>query len=53
MTLAKLDDMGQEIFDSRYAYPGEKTWAERSKVIARIVDFHELVLSHSEECLFL
>jgi len=37
MTLAKLDDMGQEIFDSRYAYPGEKTWAERSKVIARIV----------------
>lgn len=37
MALAKLDEMGQEIFDARYAYPGEKTWAERAKVIAKVV----------------
>ena len=37
MALAKLNSIGQEIFESRYAYPGEKTWAERAKVIARVV----------------
>tara|TARA_Y100000310_G_scaffold343594_1_gene451992 strand:- start:34 stop:1938 length:1905 start_codon:yes stop_codon:yes gene_type:complete len=37
MALAKLNSIGQEIFEARYAYPGEKTWAERSKVIARVV----------------
>ena len=28
---------GQEIFETRYAYPGEKSWSERSKTVARIV----------------
>ena len=42
MTLAKLDETGQEIFDSRYAYPGEKTWAERAKVIAKVIASAEI-----------
>ena len=29
------NELGQEIFETRYAYPGEKSWAERSKVIAK------------------
>jgi len=37
MSLTKLSKIGQEIFESRYAYPGEKTWAERAKVIAKTV----------------
>tara|TARA_R110002020_G_scaffold379488_3_gene590726 strand:- start:149 stop:2035 length:1887 start_codon:yes stop_codon:yes gene_type:complete len=37
MTIAKLNDLGQEIFDSRYAYPGETKWSERSKVIAKVI----------------
>jgi len=41
MALAKLNTIGQEIFESRYAYPGEKTWAERAKVIARVVSSAE------------
>jgi ribonucleoside-diphosphate reductase alpha chain len=35
MTIAKLEGMGQEIFMSRYAYPGETEWRERAKVIAK------------------
>ena len=35
MALTKLDKIGQEIFESRYAYPGEKSWSERAKVIAK------------------
>ena len=35
MTIAKLEGMGQEIFMSRYAYPGETEWKERAKVIAK------------------
>lgn len=35
MTLKKLDKIGQEIFEARYCYPGEKTWGERAKVIAK------------------
>jgi len=35
MTIAQLNKLGQEIFESRYAYPGEKKWSERAKVIAR------------------
>ena len=35
MALKKLDKVGQEIFEARYAYPGEKTWGERAKVIAK------------------
>jgi len=37
MALAKLTGLGQEIFESRYAYPGEKTWAERSKIVAKVI----------------
>ena len=37
MTLAKLNEIGQEIFETRYAYPGEKNWSERAKVIAKTV----------------
>ena len=37
MGKAVLNDLGQEIFESRYAYPGEAKWADRAKVIARVV----------------
>jgi len=37
MALANLDPLGQEIFESRYAYPGETKWAERARSIARVV----------------
>jgi ribonucleoside-diphosphate reductase alpha chain len=37
MALANLNELGQEIFESRYAYPGETKWADRAKVIARTV----------------
>ena len=37
MSNAKLDSLGQEIFESRYAYPGETKWSERAKVIAKTV----------------
>jgi len=37
MAQVKLSELGQEIFDTRYAYPGETKWAERAKVIARSV----------------
>ena len=42
MVLTQLNPLGQEIFESRYAYPGEKSWAERSKVIARVVASAEM-----------
>lgn len=35
MVNAELNELGQEIFESRYAYPGETKWAERAAVIAR------------------
>jgi ribonucleoside-diphosphate reductase alpha chain len=35
MKLKQLGRLGQEIFEARYAYPGEKTWGERAKVIAK------------------
>ena len=35
MANAILNELGQEIFESRYAYPGETKWAERAKVIAK------------------
>jgi len=35
MTIKKLNDLGQEIFMSRYAYPGETKWSERAKIIAK------------------
>jgi ribonucleoside-diphosphate reductase alpha chain len=37
MAQVKLSDLGQEIFESRYAYPGETKWADRAKVIAKTV----------------
>ena len=37
MALTNLNKLGQEIFEARYAYPGETKWAERSKTIARVV----------------
>ena len=37
MAQVKLSDLGQEIFESRYAYPGESKWSDRAKVIAKTV----------------
>jgi ribonucleoside-diphosphate reductase alpha chain len=37
VAIVKLGELGQEIFETRYAYPGEKTWAERAKAIARTI----------------
>jgi ribonucleoside-diphosphate reductase alpha chain len=37
MTIANLSPLGQEIFESRYAYPGETKWSERAKAIAKVV----------------
>jgi len=35
MANVNLTPLGQEIFESRYAYPGETKWADRAKVIAK------------------
>ena len=37
MSKAVLNDLGQEIFENRYAYPGETKWSDRAKVISRVV----------------
>ena len=37
MTIKNLEGIGQEIFEMRYAYPGETKWADRAKVIAKTV----------------
>ena len=37
MTLANLNELGQEIFETRYAYPGETKWSERAKSIAKTI----------------
>jgi len=37
MALTSLNKLGQEIFETRYAYPGETKWGERAKVIAKTV----------------
>jgi ribonucleoside-diphosphate reductase alpha chain len=37
MANANLNELGQEIFEKRYAYPGETKWSDRAKVIARTV----------------
>ena len=37
MANTTLNALGQEIFETRYAYPGETKWAERAKVIAKVV----------------
>ena len=35
MAITQLTGLGQEIFEKRYAYPGETKWSERAKVVAR------------------
>ena len=35
MAIANLNGLGQEIFETRYAYPGETSWAERARVMAK------------------
>ncbi len=37
MKSIQLNSLGQEIFESRYAYPGEKSWVDRSRVMANVV----------------
>ena len=37
MTIAQLNDLGQTIFEQRYAYPGEKGWGDRAKSVANHV----------------
>ena len=37
MVNTTLSELGQEIFETRYAYPGETKWAERAKVIAKVI----------------
>ena len=36
MALKQLGKLGQEIFEKRYLYPGEKSWADRAKAIAKM-----------------
>ncbi len=36
MALKQLGKLGQEIFEQRYAYPGEKIWGDRAKAIAKV-----------------
>ncbi len=45
MAVANLNPLGQEIFETRYAYPGETSWSERSKAIAKQISSCE----HDEE----
>ena len=42
MAITHLNELGQEIFEARYAYPGETKWSERAKVVARTVASAEL-----------
>ena len=37
MANTNLNELGQEIFEKRYAYPGETKWSERARVVARTV----------------
>ena len=37
MALAQLKKLGQEIFEARYAYPGETKWGDRAKCIAKVI----------------
>ena len=37
MAIKQLEPLGQEIFESRYAYPGEKNYSDRCKVMARMM----------------
>jgi len=42
MAVATLTPLGQEIFETRYAYPGETSWSERAKAIAKQIASAEL-----------
>lgn len=42
MANIQLDPLGQSIFESRYAYPGETKWSERARVIAKTIASAEL-----------
>ena len=42
MVKTTLNSLGQDIFESRYAYPGETKWSERAKVIAKTIASAEL-----------
>ena len=42
MVNTTLNSLGQDIFESRYAYPGETKWSERAKVIAKTIASAEL-----------
>jgi len=37
MANAILNELGQEIFEARYAYPGETKWSERARAIAKTI----------------
>ena len=37
MVIKELEGVGQEIFEARYAYPGETKWSERAKAIAKLM----------------
>jgi ribonucleoside-diphosphate reductase alpha chain len=42
MVKTTLNSLGQDIFESRYANPGETKWSERAKVIAKTIASAEL-----------
>ena len=48
MANANLNKLGQEIFEARYAYPGETKWAERARVIAKTIASAEMVMSNGK-----
>lgn len=37
MAIFKPNKLGQEILETKYLYPGEKTWAERAKVVSNFI----------------
>ena len=47
MVKTTLNSLGQDIFESRYAYPGETKWSERAKVIAKTIASAEPVSHRS------
>jgi ribonucleoside-diphosphate reductase alpha chain len=42
MANTNLNTLGQEIFEFKYAYPGETKWHERARVIAKVISSAEL-----------
>ena len=35
--ITQLNKLGQEIFEARYAYPGETKWSDRAKAISKVI----------------